>query len=162
QSQQRQDKGRWGEARVVLEQALEHLGPRGPDDLRAALRERLGHLALVARLDRIRLEKSILVEGKYDWTKADPEYAQAFAEAGRGRVGEGPEAVARRIRELPIREQVVAALDDWAVSIREEENAKLEWLLAVARLADRQDPWRGQFRDPKRWNDRDALGRLAA
>src|SRR5262249_54447568 len=136
--------------------------PDGPDDLRAAVQERLGHLDLVARLDRIRLEKAILVEWNYDWAKADPAYAEAFREAGLGGVGGDAEEVAQRICALPVGEQVVAALDDWAVSIREEEKDKLAWLLGVAWRADRQGPWRQRFRDPGVWRSRAALERLAA
>ena len=57
-------------------------------------------------------------------------------------------------------EQLVAAVDDWAVRVGKEEPARGTWMLAVARAAD-PDPWRNRFRDAAVWNDRTALERLA-
>src|SRR5262249_55060596 len=114
-AEERQRKGHWGEARAILDQALERVGSEGPVDLRSDLRERLRLLDLVARLDQIRLDKAILVDGKQDLSSADPEYAEAFRDAGLGEVGDDPETVAQRISVLPIRVQIVAALDDWTI-----------------------------------------------
>jgi serine/threonine protein kinase/Tfp pilus assembly protein PilF len=52
----------------------------------------------------------------------------------------------------------VAALDDWAYGAKSA--SRCAWLLAVARQAD-PDRWRNHFRDPKVWQDRQALQRLA-
>jgi tetratricopeptide (TPR) repeat protein len=77
---------------------------------------------------------------------------------GLGEVGDDPEAVAARVRAAAVREQLVAALDDWAwVS---QDAGRGQWVLGVARRVD-PDPWRDRFRDPALWEDRAALERLA-
>src|SRR5262249_10863266 len=63
------------------------------------------------------------------------------------------------IRESAIREQLVAALDDWAfVADPGRERARL---LRLARLIDPDPDWCDRFRDPRVWQDRRALERLA-
>jgi serine/threonine-protein kinase len=59
-----------------------------------------------------------------------------------------------------VHEALVAALDDWAVSVTDK--ARRSWLLEVARLAD-PDPegWRNRARDPQAWEDETALAKLA-
>src|SRR5262249_18799280 len=120
------------------------------------------HLDLVAAFDAVRMVKTALVEGgQYNVARADEGYERAFERGSLGRVGDDPEAVAARIRDLPVREQVVAALDDWAASIGRDEEARLAWVLEVARRADVKDAWRERFRSLKVWHDRTALEKLA-
>jgi tetratricopeptide (TPR) repeat protein len=57
-----------------------------------------------------------------------------------------------------VRAEIVAALDDWA-SITPDQ-ARQEWLLAVARRAD-PHPARNRLRQPKLWQDGARLTRLA-
>jgi serine/threonine-protein kinase len=153
---------RWTTARQVLARTRERLGETGPADLRERLEEVTTDLELAARLDAIRLERSKHVKGKLDPQPTDDAYAAAFRDAGLGRVGEDVDAVAARIRASAIKEQLVAALDDWALTRSYKTTApdKLAWLLGVARRAD-SDDWRDRFRDPKVWRDRDALESLA-
>jgi serine/threonine-protein kinase len=151
---------RWAEARAVLEQTRDQLGEKGPEDLRRRVEQAAADLALVDRLEGIRLKRATMVEGKFDSRTAERDYAAAFREAGLAVEGEGVEAaaVAARIRASAVREPLVAALDDWAAV------APGRWrrgrLLEVARLAD-PDPWRDRFRDPKVGLDRAALEKLA-
>jgi serine/threonine-protein kinase len=153
---------RWTTARQVLARTRERLGETGPADLRARLEEVTADLELAARLDAIRLERSKFVEGNFDFQTADAAYAAAFHDAGPGREGEDVEAVAARIRASAIKAQLVAALDDWALtrSYQTTDPEKLAWLLGVAQRAD-PDDWRDRFRDPKVWRDRGALESLA-
>ena len=77
--------------------------------------------ALAKRLDAIRQNADLVVEGKYDPHRAAAEYQETFREAGydveSGDVDSGDvEAVAERIRQSPIRYALVAALDDWALA----------------------------------------------
>ena len=109
---------------------------------------------------RRRLKASALAGSHFDSASAVREYAAAFREAGIGEETEAAEVVADRIRSRAVREQLVAAVDDWAVRVGKEEPARRAWLLAVARAAD-PDPWRNRFRDAAVWNDRTALERLA-
>jgi tetratricopeptide (TPR) repeat protein len=152
-------RARWGEARAVLEQVRQRLGPSGPEDLRSEVAQADKDLTLVDRLDAARLKKSVWVDGHFDYASAIREYAAALREAGIGDETEAAEVVAARIRALAVREQLVAAVDHyWELS--KEKPQRRAWLLAVARAAD-PDPWRNRFRDPALWQDRAAVKRLA-
>jgi tetratricopeptide (TPR) repeat protein len=151
-------RGRWGEARAVLEQARQRLGPSGEADLRRQVEQAESDLALVDRLEAARLEASAIVGSHLDYVSAARECAAAFRDAGIGQETEAPEVVADRIRSSAVREQLVAAVDDWALWVGNVPAR--EWLLAVARAAD-PDPWRDRFRDAAVWQDRRALERLA-
>jgi tetratricopeptide (TPR) repeat protein len=152
-----QQQARWDEAGAVLEQAADRLGDGGPEDLRRQVGRARNNLGLVRRLDAARLLAATVVEGKFDDASADRGYAAAFRGAGLGQEDEAPAAVGDRVRRSAVRQQLAAALDDWALVTRGRRRA---WLLAVARRAD-PDPWRDRFRDPALWNDRAALQRLA-
>jgi len=69
--------------------------------------------------------------------------------------------VAARLRSSPIHEQLVAALDDWAVVAFVLRNEPLaEQLLAVARQAAPDPAWADRLRQLKGWRDQEALGKL--
>jgi tetratricopeptide (TPR) repeat protein/tRNA A-37 threonylcarbamoyl transferase component Bud32 len=114
------------------------------------------------QLDKIRQDRSVIMEGKFDTAKAARLYPQVFAQAGldvAARVA--PEVLGTRIRRSSIREQWLAALDDWAfVAWRTQDKALWRRLLAVARSAD-PDPWRQLFRTEATWNDRQQVAKLA-
>jgi serine/threonine-protein kinase len=159
-AEERQRQAKWGEAQAVLEEARARLGTAGPQGLQQEVETRLRQLQFVRELDEIRQRKSALVEGKYDTSRADPEYSEAFKKYFGAQVLEGPSAEwATRIQALAIRDQVVAALDDWAGVVKGLEQKRL---LEVARLADPDPGWGDQFRDPAVWNSREALEKLAA
>jgi Flp pilus assembly protein TadD len=150
---------RWPEAHAVLEQASNRLGEGGPESLRRGLEEARRDLELVARLEAIRLKGARTVEGRFDTAGVDREYAEAFQEAGLGAVGKDPREVATRIRASAVRAEVLAALDNWA-TILWHPGPRLTWVLAVARKSD-PDPWRDRVREPRTWNSRRRLERLA-
>jgi serine/threonine-protein kinase len=153
-----QRQGHWAEARAVLDQAQERLGPTGPEDLLPQIEQARRDLDLVDRLEAIHLLRATIVEGKYYYSSAAQDYAAVFREARLGEEGEEAEAVAARVRDSAIREQLVAALDSWALAAR--DGNQRAWLLGVARHAD-PDAWRDRFRDPAVWRDRAALEGLA-
>jgi serine/threonine-protein kinase len=146
------------EARTVLVRAEGRVGGGGPAALLAEVRQMREHLDVADELDRIRLRKATLVEGKFDYPSADRDYAAVFREHGLAEQGEGPERVADRMRDSPIKGQLVAALDDWAMTT--ENRARRTWLLVVAR---RVEPgiWSDRFRDAATWDQRSALEGLA-
>jgi serine/threonine-protein kinase len=152
------EQARWGEAQAVLEQARQGLSDSGPDDLRRQLGMAEAALALVSRLDAIRLRPATIVRDRFEAPTAARDYAAAFKEAGLGEVGDNEEAVARRVRASGVAGQLVAALDDWAAV--DQEPRSMAWVLGVARRAD-PDPWRDRFRDPTIRGDRRALRALA-
>ncbi len=152
---------RWGEARTALEQTADRLGPDGPPDLVRQVEEAQANLRLVDRLDAARMRAATWVEGGFDHRAAEREYAAAFRAAGLGEPGQDVAVVAARVRESAVRDQLVAALDDWAALTPIRERSRRAWLLAVARRAD-PGRWRDRFRDPAVWANRAALPRLAA
>jgi serine/threonine-protein kinase len=153
-----QQQARWAEARAVLDQAEHRLGDAGPADLRRRVQQARADLELVDRLDAARLKAATLVEGQFDFTGAARDYAVAFRQAQLGQPGDEVAAVAARLRASAVKDQLVAALDDWAGLTTDRPGRA--WLLAVARQAD-PDRWRARLRDPKVWQDRGALERLA-
>src|SRR5262249_9958329 len=145
--------------------------PRPRRDQEAAL-ERLDRARrerqLAERLDAIHLNRAALVKGRGDerpnaeW--ADREYEAAFREAGLGRVGDGPAAVAAPVELSAIRDEWVAALDAGAACAGGADAApgRQRWLLLVLRRADpNPGPIRQRLRDPALWTDRAALTKLA-
>ncbi len=121
-----------------------------------------------ARLDAIHLNRMAVVNGRFEMRsneeRADREYEAAFREAGFGTVHDDPVVVAARIEAANIRDELVAALDDWAVCAREAADSdRQRWLLDVARRAERNPTEiRRRLRDPALWKDRAALTELAA
>jgi serine/threonine-protein kinase len=148
---------RWGEAEAVLEQAQDRLGTTEAADLRERLNRARANLRLVRALDAARLKGATAVADKYDFAGAAQDYAAAFREAGLGPEREAAAQVAALVRDSAVKEQLVAALDDWAYVT--DDPGRRAWLLAVARQAD-PDPRRSRFRDPKVWQDRQALAQL--
>jgi serine/threonine-protein kinase len=153
-----QEEARWEEARGVAEQAESRLGKFSPAGLRRRLAQARADLDLVARLDAIRLERINVVEGgMLDRAGTNLKYAEAFAEAGLGKVGDDEVEVARRVAGSAVRQALVAALDDWADHT--QDKSSLVWVLGVARRAD-PHPWRDRLRDPVLWKDLTRLARL--
>jgi serine/threonine-protein kinase len=158
-----QEQARWAEARAALERAEARLDRSGPGDLRRRLDQARDDLDLVARLDDIHLNRLSSVEEE-DLNSApadaDRDYETAFEDAGLGKIDDDPASVATRVRGSAVREALVAALDDWAVSVSDE--ARRRWLLEVARRADPDtEGWRDRARDPRVWEDPAALAELA-
>jgi tetratricopeptide (TPR) repeat protein len=153
-----QQQARWAEADAVLEQAQARLGEGGPQVLQQRLAQARADLGLVRRLDAARMKAASWVEGQFDHAGAARDYAAAFVQAQLGQPGDEVAAVAARLRASAVKEQVVAALDDWARLT--PDRRRRAWLLAVARQAD-PDAGRNRLRDPRRWQDRAALERLA-
>jgi serine/threonine-protein kinase len=150
------------EARQLLEEARQRLGPAGPDDLRRQVDQARDELELAENLDKARLRAAAPVEGGFGTVGAESQYAeslyeQTLAKAGLGGPGDDSAAVAARVRDSSRRAEIVAALDDWA-SITADP-ARRAWLLAVARGAD-PDPARDRLRQPELWDDGPGLTKL--
>jgi serine/threonine-protein kinase len=113
---QLQTNGRFQEARAVLQDLPE--GDVG--ELSGQIRAALAELDLARRLDRIRLNRVAVVEGRFDLeanrARSDREYEAAFVEAGIGGFHDAPTEVAARVRASPIRTALVVAMDDWSGS----------------------------------------------
>ena len=122
---------------------------------------------LAERLDAIHLNRVAVVGGRFDAPhnrgRADQEYAAAFREAGFGQVGDDLAAFAARVESSTVRDELVAALDDWAVCAgRAGDAGRQRWLLLVLRRADPNPAQvRQRLRDPALGQDRAALLELA-
>lgn len=148
------------------------LAARAGDELNAAWTMRMRDLErdlqideadyrLAVRLEKIRLDKAVSKKGKFDYAQAEREYPKAFEEAGLAIVAGRQRDTAVLIERSAIKEQLLAALDDWAwVTRRSKDKGLKSRLLEVARLAD-PDPWRDQVRDPALWGNGAALLKLA-
>jgi serine/threonine-protein kinase len=145
------------EARELLQQARQLLGPTGPDELRQQVVQAWDNLQLVERLDQDRLRAMTPVTGHFDPSGAEPYYEETFASAGLGGPGDDSETVAARVRDSTVHAELVDALDDWA-SITPDP-ARRAWLLAVARGAD-QDPSRNRLRQANLWDGGPRLAKL--
>ncbi|MBC7773073.1 MAG: tetratricopeptide repeat protein [Pyrinomonadaceae bacterium] len=163
-----QDSSDWIKARTALERAKARLSKRGNESLRARVAQSELNLDLVARLDKIRLIRSAVVDGRISKRAnnlaADREYAATFDEAGLVNGDQDdPAAIAARLKASSIREALIAALDDWAAcNTGFKQQQRQQWLLQIATLAD-HDPtgWRRRARDPAAWNDPSVLAELS-
>jgi serine/threonine-protein kinase len=146
------------QGRELLEEARQQLSLTGMDDLRQRVDRALADLHLVEQLDDARLQATTIAEGRMDFAGGRRKYAAAFAEAGLNSAGEEVTAMAARVQESTVREEIVGALDDWASLT--EDPAQRAWLLEVAQQAD-PDPWRERLAQPELWKDRVAFTKLA-
>jgi eukaryotic-like serine/threonine-protein kinase len=146
------------EARQLLEQVQQRVARAGPENLRRQVDRARADVILTQGLDNARTQAANFADGTFTHSAAEPLYVSAFADAGLGRDGDEIEVVAAAVRERAVREEIVAALDDWA-SITSELRRR-EWLLAVARGAD-PDGVRDRLRQPDLWLDGTRLTRIA-
>jgi tetratricopeptide (TPR) repeat protein/tRNA A-37 threonylcarbamoyl transferase component Bud32 len=159
EAERRARNAQWGEARALALRGLDLLERSGGDERRLSrARHLLTDLALIERVEEIRLELATWVEGSFAIGEADQNYARAFRSAGLAREGEDPVDVARRVQASALRGQLVAAVDNWLFVA--SRRARRDWLLAVARRVD-PGRWRNRLRDLAAWRDRAALQRLA-
>jgi eukaryotic-like serine/threonine-protein kinase len=179
ESERLRDKGDFATSAAVLQRAKDRLREFVPPELHNRLQAALNNLELVIRLDAIRLERALMgspadligvlalpgqaaTEDGYGLPTpptSGRHYEEAFRAAGIGSPGDDPAKAAARVRGSPVRGALLAALDDWAVCVKEQDQQA--WVLAVLREAD-QDAWRERVRDPATWDNADALRKLAA
>ncbi len=150
----------WDKARAALERATARLGDRGPSQLQERLRLAEKNLALVSRLESIRLDRAGSVHGVLRFAEADEEYAEAFRTAGLGSHPDPVTTVAERVKQSDVSAALLGALDDWAA--HPGVTGRGDWVLSVARLADPDaSGWTAQVRDPQAWDDPQRLRALS-
>src|SRR5262249_3647454 len=117
---------------------------------------------LALELEKVREDRSAFIENKFDLAWAEREYPKIFERAGLT-VPAGQEATqASRIKRSPVKEQLVAALDDWAsVAWARGQKDLHQRLLHVARQAA-PDPWNDQIRNVANWSKPEAFKELTA
>jgi len=179
-----QQKGRPADARVALERADWRLGGGGSPDLRRRVRQAWADLEMVdwieeARVPQSRLGVGVLPptmgmssgeevlalqtqrkEGLFAAEQAEADYAEAFRKYGLDLPALDPATAAERIAASSIKEQLVAAVDDWAALKWNTDASGRDHLLAIARRVD-ADEWRNQLRDSAVQGNRPLLEELA-
>ncbi len=136
------------EARNLLEQAWQRLEPAGSDELRRQVERAQANIRLAERLDNVRINSATLAGGVDAPAAIESLYISAFAQIGRE--GDDIKVVAARVWDSALKEELIAALDEWA-SIATDPGRR-EWLLAVAREAD-NDQARNHLRRSALWTD---------
>lgn len=148
-----QQAGRFDEVRAILGQVPEAVAT----PMRSNVERAYADLKFVELLDAIRQGRDRFKDGGgLDYEQPARQYLAAFSQAI-GTFDESPRAVAARHRESPVRDAIVAGLDDWAICMTAEHRA---WVLELASSLD-PDPWRDAVRNPDRWADLDHLAKLA-
>lgn len=155
---------RFKEAEATLEQA-ERVAAADASDLTPQVAAARRDLRTAARLDDIRYRSSALFV-PVDDTRQFPdrkvaytEYPLALAEYGLDPRSGDPTATSDAVRQSAIRDELVAALDDWATW--EPDQAARDRLLAAADGCV-SNPWLHRLRTPAGWENRAALDALAA
>ena len=155
---------RFDQARQTLDQAAALAATAGLDDLQPAVARARADLALVAELDAVRMRRSLWVaapggKGGFDEAGAPEAYRRVFRTRGLD-VLAAPEAAGEWATASAVRDELLVALDDWAV-LALDDPAVRDPVLAAARRAE-PDPARNAYRDPALWADRGRLRALAA
>jgi Flp pilus assembly protein TadD len=161
--------GKWTEARVVLRRAegwlhSDDVGPDRKEDIRQWRKQ----LDMVARLEDIRLLRSSVTGKETErGVKTDEAYRKAFRSYGLDVDQGSPAELARRIRASVIQEQLLEALEDWALgnhALRKDPEKVLskDWkeLIDVARRAN-TDRWRDRLLEAFASENRGVLTSLA-
>jgi serine/threonine-protein kinase len=149
---------KWQEALLILTEASTHLA--AAPQLEERLKQAQADLRFAADLEHVRGSSPLEPNGAFYHRQREAAFRKAFARAGLTISEEEP--VADYIRFSAIREQLVAAVDDWAVSAFMLNNGPVvERLLRIARLADPEPRWRDRFRDPTIWSSNEQLAQLA-
>jgi serine/threonine-protein kinase len=151
--------GRWQEVRSSLEYADGRLGLLAPGALRVKVRQARADADLVQELEAMRFERG--TEALRGASPDIPLWERRFSEAfqrWRFDLAElEPLDAAKEVRESPIREQLLLALDEW---ISYTEGAKQQSLRAIADEADSSE-WRRTFREVELRGDKEKLKHLA-
>lgn len=150
---------RWSDAGGVLRTARTRLEDAQSRDLDVRLAAAAEELEIAEELDRIRQSFPESDKAGYTFLPASDAYAEVFRRVGIGS-DVGVETAALRIRESPLREDLLIALDHAAFTERfNVDDSGLKRLLAVGRTAA-PNPWQDRFRDPSAWRDIPRLKRL--
>jgi superkiller protein 3 len=155
-----QEQQKWPEAAGAIRRAHGILvGVWANATLCRQVGERVIDLAMARRLEEARLRGAAFKDGHFDKEGTCKAYAEAFAWYGLDVDESDPTQAGEFIQGRSIMLQLAAALDDWAVEVKDSKRRGQR--LAISRLAD-PDPWRNRLRETLERNDGKALKELAA
>jgi tetratricopeptide (TPR) repeat protein len=144
----------WQDAEALLHRADQQLGPEGDGALRHQVAQARADTAFIKELDDIRLEKSVVVEGKMNYAGALPKYKRAFFVRGFDILEGDPADLAEKLNASSVRAYLLAALDDWAMT---EDVSRGKRIMVVTAQATGQR-WRAALADAR--NDGAKLAKL--
>jgi serine/threonine protein kinase/tetratricopeptide (TPR) repeat protein len=154
--------GKWPAALSVARRTEALLTGAGADpELATKFSELCRDLEMAARLEEVRAHEPGDRLGRFDWAQLGPEFAQAFREYGIDVEALATAEAAELLRGRTIREELVAALDHWAMMRWRADRRGAQRLLAVACAAD-QDPARNRVREAFECGELAYLKKLAA
>jgi serine/threonine-protein kinase len=142
----------WDQARTALERAKARLGGGGPRELRHRADRFERELALVERLEEIRVSHLEPYSNAARTARTSASFETAFRESGLLDGIDDPQVVAERVRATGIAPVLLAALDEWAWV----DAGRRNWLLDVARRVE-PHPESRRMRESGNWNSRPAL-----
>jgi hypothetical protein len=132
----RRRRERWREGLLILTEASPLLAEANSPPREERLRQVRSDFQFAEDLERIRLDAPLMEFDQTYYKRRVAAFQDAF-ERGGLRIGDDAEAVADSIHASEIRDQLVAALEDWALAaLIVKDLPLLERLLRVARLAD--------------------------
>ena len=132
-------RAKWDQATGLLDEADALIGADGDGGLRVRVAEARMNTAVLRRLDRIRLDRAVALDGHATRPRVRRDYPLAFRESGFDVTGDEPAAAAAaRLSAAPVRECFLQALGDWACA---EVGPTRERICAVAD-AVAGDDWR--------------------
>jgi eukaryotic-like serine/threonine-protein kinase len=150
----------WAEAWGVLGTARLRVKEAESAELDGRLAAAAEVLEVAAELDRIRLSIPEPSEGGYSFFPARDAYARVFERVG---IGSGVDAAlaADRVRESPLREAILTALDTAAFTELFSANTRERDRLLEVATAVAPESWRDRFRETATWSDLSKLQKLA-
>jgi tetratricopeptide (TPR) repeat protein len=158
-----QGQHKWREALGAVKRAEALLASGGDAALHNRAQGLRRDLEMAARVDHLRIQKTLFDPTGFYVGKAPAgtTYARAFEAYGIDVLADAPQGVADSIQARSIRKQLVAALDDWILVERDAGVRKRLWV--IAELTDpTPDKWRKNLRQVVAAKDRRVLEKLAA
>jgi serine/threonine protein kinase/tetratricopeptide (TPR) repeat protein len=135
--------GRWGDALTAATRAVDLVSVTDVrEDLRTRALSRRDDLAIVIRLDEIRMGLAPSLETKIDSVGTDRLYSESFRSYGLDPDALTPAEVARRMPSGAVRAELIAGLDVWAWVRRRADNLSGSSRLLDAIKAVEPESWK--------------------
>jgi tetratricopeptide (TPR) repeat protein len=122
---------RFREAKSMLETAGREADASGAAELKALVDGAATNLAFVTKLHEIRLDKLRPEKGKWSANRSPAQFRECFREFGFDVVGGNLDELARRLRESPVKDSLIDALDQWGLEDREPAIRRRIWDLTA-------------------------------
>jgi tetratricopeptide (TPR) repeat protein/tRNA A-37 threonylcarbamoyl transferase component Bud32 len=149
---------RYADAKAMLEQVHGWARQASDRDLDTRVNQADADLVLARDLDRVRQEAATLIEGKWGAARMLEEFPAVLARHGMDVLAGDLDELSQTIRASAVRQDIVAALDNW--TLVEINLQRFHRLVGLANCADELDPWRQAVRAGIAQGDRQRLVQL--